>query len=94
MKQNTGNHLRAFVVKYLPHTQTMGSRVKITDKRTRESKTIGYDYEYDNALEIACNYLEGIGMNIVSHGDLGDCYVVMSDSWAYKTQDEFVSVKG
>lgn len=93
-KPKTGSHYRIFIVKYLSPTNLKGGRIKITDKRAGESKTISYSYRHNNSLDEACEYLASIGINVVSHADLGDCYAVMSDTWAYKSQDEFISVKG
>lgn len=57
-------NLRAFQVVYHGATNTRGSRVKIDDLRFNKSKTISYNYEFNDAGEIASNYLSAIGIDI------------------------------
>lgn len=52
------NHLHLIKVKFLGATNTKGERVKITSTRHNKSKIISYDYSFNNALEVAKNYLE------------------------------------
>ena len=52
------NHLHLIKVKFLGATNTKGERVKITSTRHNNSKIISYDYKFDNALEVAKDYLE------------------------------------
>ena len=59
------NFLRAFEVKYLGPTNNRGSRVKITDLHNNKSVTISFDYSYNNAYEVAENYLEQQGIKIL-----------------------------
>ena len=48
---------RAFSVKYMPPTNTKGSRISIIDNRRGERVTIPYDYKYDSPWEIAVTHL-------------------------------------
>ncbi len=57
-------NLRAFEVKYLGPTNSRGSRVKIEDLRFNKSKTISYDYQFNDAGDIAENYLKSIGIKV------------------------------
>ena len=52
------NHLHLIKVKFLGATNTKGERVKITSTRHNQSKVISYDYQFNNALEVAKDYLE------------------------------------
>jgi len=52
------NHLHLIKVKFLGATNTKGERVKITSTRHNKSKIISYDYTFNNALEVAKDYLE------------------------------------
>ena len=81
-------HYRGLEVKFLPPTNTKGSRVKITDKRNHKSVTIPYDYRTDS-LNTAVNYLAEKGFNIIGFIDMDDHYVVLCDNWG----DDFLHIK-
>ena len=66
-------------VKYLGATNTKGSRVKIVSDRFKSSVTLGYNYEFNSALEIACDYLTKLGFDVIgcnNDGDIG--YIITS----------------
>lgn len=65
---NTSN-LRIFKVKYLGPTNYKGSRVQIKDERFNKIVIIPYDYEYNNALEIAASYLLSLGFETLYGGE-------------------------
>lgn len=50
-------HLHLIKVKFLGATNTKGERVKITSTRHNKSKIISYDYQFNNALQVAMYYL-------------------------------------
>ena len=50
-------NMHAVEVKYLPATNTQGSRVKLTSYRLNESKTIPYDYARNDIAQMAIDYL-------------------------------------
>lgn len=56
--------LRGFRVQFLGATNCRGSRVKITDMHNRNSKTIAFDYAYNNSWEVARDWLECHGIKI------------------------------
>jgi len=56
-------------VKYLPATNTMGSRVKLTSPRLNESKTLPYNYSLSSITEMAEDYLIELGQKIVGQGE-------------------------
>ena len=52
------NHLHLIKVKYISATDHKGTRVRITSTRHNKSKIIPFDYRFDNALEVAKDYLK------------------------------------
>lgn len=68
-------------VTYIGPTNYLGSRVKITSERFKQSKTISYDYAFNNALDIAEDWLTKNGFEIVGHGEGKDCYYVISNTF-------------
>ena len=59
-------HLHGITVKYMSPTDTKGARVKLTSFRFNEVKFIPYDYALSSIAEMAKNYLESKGLEIVS----------------------------
>lgn len=80
------NH-RVIQVKYLAATNTKGNRVVLREHNTR--KVIPLKFRY--GLKTAVEYLEGIGINVVGHGLLGDSHYIFSDSWA--DGEGFITIK-
>lgn len=76
-------NFRVIRVKTLPVTNTQGLRVKLIEDRggIKDTVTIGYDYKFDNSKDLAIDYLNNIGINIVGSGSLGDEYILLSDNW-------------
>lgn len=66
-------NLRTFEIKYLGPTNSQGSRVKIKDLRFGTSKTIQYNYAYNNITEVAKNYLEFKYINCEFSSEGRDC---------------------
>lgn len=60
---------RAFDLKYLGPTNNRGSRVKISDPRFEKSKIIPYNHEFNNIGDMALDYLQRIGFEIVGQID-------------------------
>ena len=94
MKTNTPNQ-RIISVKFLPPTNHRGDRVKITESRFDkvDSVTIPYSYAFNDAVEVAIDYLTKRGINIISRGIIGKESVLVSDSWTSETNGEFISIK-
>ena len=66
-------------VKYLGATNTNGSRVKIVSDRFKSSVTLGYNYEFNSALEIAVDYLSKLGFDVIGcNNDGGIGYIITS----------------
>ena len=58
-------NIRVFKIKYLGPTNTRRARVKIIDERFKKSKTIDFDFQYNDISNIAKNYLEKKGIYII-----------------------------
>lgn len=63
--------------RYFGPTNTRGSRVKLISGRFEQSKTIPYNYEFNNARDIAIDYLEKDGHNVVGSGEVNGHYVIV-----------------
>jgi hypothetical protein len=57
--------LHVFTVKYLPATNTQGSRFKVASARFSDSITLPFDYSLNNIEEMACKVLAERGFSIV-----------------------------
>lgn len=71
-------NLRMFSVKYIPCTNTRGSRIKITDMRREQSVIMSYSSDGGKAYEQAKELLESCGIPVLFH------------TWDEKTQDSFL----
>ncbi len=66
-------------VKYLGATNTKGSRVKIVSDRFKSNVTLGYDYKFNSALDIALDYLSKLGFDVIGCNNDGDVgYIITS----------------
>ena len=79
VKELTGCNTRVLNYKYLGPTNFKGSRVKITDKRFKRSKTVTFDDRFSAAAEVAVNYLLSQGWDVV--GTNSDVGVIIMGSW-------------
>lgn len=68
-------------VTYLGATNTRGSRVKITSERFKQSKTIGYNYEFNNCCDIAQDYLSKNNFVLVGQAEGKDCYYIITSTF-------------
>ena len=71
---------RAFDVRFMPPTNTLGARIRIRDLRREDRVIIPYDYEYGNVLEQGSRYLKSIGItpDALLLADKLDCYIIGS----------------
>jgi len=79
LKELTGVNTRLLSFKYLGPTDFKGSRVKITDKRFKKSKTIPYDHCYNNAGAVAARYLLNNGWDVVGSNE--DYGILIIGTW-------------
>lgn len=63
--------------RYLGPTNTRGSRVKLVSARFEQSVTIPYNYEFNNARDIAIDYLQKQGHNVTGSGEVRGHYVIV-----------------
>jgi len=75
-------HLLAVIVKYIPASDTKGSRVKMTLPRDKKSKTIAFDHEYNTSYQIAEAYLKGKGIEVKAEADMGEEHLLLI-AWDY-----------
>lgn len=73
------NRYIAATVKYIPASNSRGSRVKITLPRFNVSKTTPFDHQYNNSEDIAVAYLQANGIVINGSAELGDQSVLLID---------------
>jgi hypothetical protein len=76
-------------VRYLGATNTRGSRVKMISSRFSTSVTTSYNYEFNNARDIAIDYLKRQGHNVVGSGEVKDNYVIVIAA----TDNQFKDIK-
>jgi hypothetical protein len=77
-------HLRGFEIGVLPVTNTKGRRVRIFDTRHEVRHIVSWDYSKNTALEIAQDYLESRGINLVAqtYNEKSHQYTILSDDFA------------
>ena len=79
---------RMFEVRFLGPTYTSGSRVKITDLRFEESKTIPYGYEYNSTYEVAQAYLKSRGIKLSGKAEGPNGYFMWSNNFEVSIKDK------
>lgn len=73
--------LHALQVTFLGATNTKGSRVKIKSERFNKSKIISYNYEFNNIYDIAKDYLEKNGFEIIGLSEFKNSYILTSTTF-------------
>lgn len=73
--------LHALEIKFYPATNNSDARVGIISKRFKQRIIISFDYSFDNATEIAINYLTKKGFNIVGKSEFGESDIILSDTF-------------
>ena len=77
-KRNNMKHTQAILIKYLGATNTKGSRIKLTDKRFNTSIIVNMDYESQNILTQAKDFLETKGYTIITNSTFGDSEYILT----------------
>lgn len=74
---------RAFDVRFMPPTNTLGSRIRIRDLRREDRVIIPYNHAIGNVLEQGEAYLNSIGINpdVLLLADKLDCYIIGSKNF-------------
>jgi hypothetical protein len=75
----THPNFHILIIKYVGQTNFLPSRVKIISERFKTSKTIEYNHDFNNTLDIAEDWLTNNGFQIIGHGEgKGHYYVITS----------------
>ena len=72
---------RMFEVKYVGATNSNNSRVNIKDLRFNKSKTINYNYELSNIHDMAQQYLESKGIELVGKAESKNGYLMWTSDF-------------
>ena len=73
------NNYHLIEARYIGATNSRGSRVKLVSARFEQSITIPYNYEFNNARDIAIDWLQSNGHNVIGSGEVGNHYVIVVD---------------
>ena len=90
-------HLHLIKVKYLSATNHRGARVRITSTRHDKSKVIPFDYRFDNAIEVAKDYLENdLKYTVEASCSCGDGLlgVLVKEFSEFKPEDKVLDENG
>ena len=77
----TLNNLHALEVTYGSPTEQRGARVKIKSHRFKQSKIISFNYEYNQTYEMAQNWLENNGFDLVGQAEGNNSYIILSTTF-------------
>lgn len=74
---------RAFDVRFMGPTNTLGARIRIRDLRRTDKVVIPYDYECGAVLEQGLRHLSSVGIepHVILLADKLDCYVIGSEDF-------------
>jgi hypothetical protein len=74
---------RAFDVRFMGPTNTLGARIRIRDLRRDDKVVIPYDYACGDVLEQGVGYLKSIGIepDVILLADKLDCYLIGSEDF-------------
>ena len=77
------NRYRAFDVRFMGPTNTLGARIRIRDLRRDDKVVIPYDYACGDVLEQGVAYLKSIGIepDVILLADKLDCYLIGSKNF-------------
>lgn len=80
---------RTFNIKYLPCTNTQGTRIKVTDCNFEKSIILGYNYNFDTITEQVIYHLLNKGFEVVGvvSGDKNRTTVICC-KWTDKELDK------
>ena len=86
------NH-RIIKAKFLPPTDTKGSRIVLTESRggITDRKVLSYSYKIGNVLEQSIEALQSVGINVVGFGETKDDYIIFSNTWAH--MGKYINIK-
>ena len=74
-------NVRIVEVKFLPPTNSRGSRIKLIDSYRKENLVFSYDYGIGNVLQQAINLLHEGGFNVVFRAEGENAYFIGIYNW-------------
>ncbi len=77
----TLQNFHVITVSFIGATDYKGSRVKIHSYRFKKTVIIDYDHKFNNTFEIAQNYLEAKGFELVGKAETKDGYTLISTTF-------------
>jgi len=77
----TLNNLHALEVTFVSPNEQRGARVRIKSHRFKQSKIISFDYTYNQTYEMAQNWLENNGFELVGQAEGKDSYIILSTTF-------------
>jgi hypothetical protein len=81
-------NVRVFEAVFLGPTNVSGSRVKINDYRFNESKTIPFSYKTSGPGQTAAEYLNTLGIKIVTKGETQKGTVLVTKNFEKSIKDK------
>lgn len=78
---NNLQNFHVLKIYYIGPTDYLGSRVKIKSERFKCSVTIDYDHRYNGICDIAQNWLQGKGFDLIGKAEGKDCYYIISNTF-------------
>jgi hypothetical protein len=66
---------------YVGATNYKGSQVKIQSERFKQTKLISYNRRFDNIAEVAADYLQKMGFEIVAKGESKDGMYLITNTF-------------
>ena len=74
-------NLHAIKVKYLAPTDHKGSGFKMTSDRFEQSVTESYNYQYNNVVDMAVDWLESNGFEVVGTSEAKNGFIVLTSTF-------------
>jgi hypothetical protein len=92
-------HLHLIKVKYISATDFKGTRVKLTSTRHNKSKIIPFDYKFNNAMEVAKDYIKNdlkYTIKATCNLDSNDCIygILVQEFSEFKPEDKVLDENG
>ena len=75
-------NLKTFEVSYIGATNTQGSRIKIQDFLKNEVKYIPYNYNYNNCMDGAIEFLESKGIEVLYTSESKKGYLLHTNNFS------------
>lgn len=77
----TLSNFHTFQISFIRSSFIRGSYVRVYSNKFDQTKTIPSGYEFNSAYEVAQNYLESLGFNIIGISRCKNGYILISDTF-------------